>query len=682
MTPAKVARSVVEPWLRQLWCDILELPAVLSGDDFFLLGGTSVDMATVVRRTRDELGLLVSFNEALAAHGFDDMVGMIMGGAADDVTTGSPPTTTKHVSLSAVQQHRLRTIRRAADERAAKRMLTFSYLIDGDLDPKRFREAMTAVVARHEPLRLALPDLEPDTAALLDPESAMDAFTMLDLTAAPDVPSAVGAVLDRPIDYRRGRLFHAVLGKLGPRSHVFAYGVEHLVFDRASAAVLLRDLARAYTHPGSVSPSVDQSFWHAAAEQEARVRVRKGERITRYWHQLFDRFGIEPRLRLRERSPGSSSARGAAARVSMTGPVPHSSAYVAAFRPLGMTPFLLGLTGLLVADAAGATRDVGAVVPLDNRPDAVSQDLIGFFSHSVNVFVRLASDMTLVRAAEAVGTAFREAMENAGMPMAALYVQRNPNFADEFAPGAYLYCDFEDIREDEPTLGGATVTAVEASDAAPVKHHPTVHVVVNRCRAAVETLGFDAYYADAAFTGDTIREYLAHALAYVRAVDADPGLTLGELRAAVAAPPEWDALARSGHEVRGSIGFLDGVLRCVVPDEEEVLFPTALGLVLLRALAGELAGRAGPPRVLDIGSGSGIHSVAAAVGGARSVVAVDPNTAAGPVLAGNAELNGLAAAPAFFPGSLGDYLRTGPEPVDLILCNPPHFALAKSLDAQ
>lgn len=76
-------------------------------------------------------------------------------------------------------------------------------------------------------------------------------------------------------------------------------------------------------------------------------------------------------------------------------------------------------------------------------------------------------------------------------------------------------------------------------------------------------------------------------------------------------------------------------------------------------------------RVLDIGTGSGLLAISAALAGARQVIAVDLNPAA--VLAArlNVSLYGLAGKVTVVHGDLFD--PVGGERFDLMVCNPPYL---------
>ncbi|RLT34884.1 MAG: 50S ribosomal protein L11 methyltransferase [Chloroflexi bacterium] len=89
-------------------------------------------------------------------------------------------------------------------------------------------------------------------------------------------------------------------------------------------------------------------------------------------------------------------------------------------------------------------------------------------------------------------------------------------------------------------------------------------------------------------------------------------------------------------------------------------------------------------RVLDVGTGSGILSIAAARLGASSVDAVDIDAEAVVVARENVERNGVDGIVRCAPGSIGDDWPWGPSPVadaDLVVANISSSVLARLLPA-
>jgi len=143
----------------------------------------------------------------------------------------------------------------------------------------------------------------------------------------------------------------------------------------------------------------------------------------------------------------------------------------------------------------------------------------------------------------------------------------------------------------------------------------------------------------------------------------------------------WSILPRYG-----IFDFRGHQLRIEVADPENVLFPTDCGLSLLVALNGPDAPDLTGKRVLDIGCGSGIYTIALLLAGAAHVTALDINPAAAAVTRMNVLRNGLDSSRlTCVSAGLADYLSQ--DGFDLVVTNPPHlpydesYATANGLEA-
>lgn len=108
----------------------------------------------------------------------------------------------------------------------------------------------------------------------------------------------------------------------------------------------------------------------------------------------------------------------------------------------------------------------------------------------------------------------------------------------------------------------------------------------------------------------------------------------------------------------------------LIPRPETELLVTAL-LDRIKQRAQTAGESAAPPRVVDVGTGSGVIAICAAKYGRCRVTAIDVSRQALEVARGNAQLHGVQEAVTFLSGDLLEPLPPG-EKFDFIVSNPPY----------
>ncbi|MGH7489634.1 MAG: condensation domain-containing protein, partial [bacterium] len=118
--------------------------------------------------------------------------------------------------------------------------------IEGDLDSGRLREALRAIVRRHEILRTVfrrLPGMKVSTQSVLaELEPAWREVELGD----DEIERFLGAERRAPFDLAAGPLLRATLACTGDKRHVLAVGLPALCADAKTLANLMRELAAAY----------------------------------------------------------------------------------------------------------------------------------------------------------------------------------------------------------------------------------------------------------------------------------------------------------------------------------------------------------------------------------------------------------------------------------------------------
>ncbi|MEU4746417.1 condensation domain-containing protein, partial [Actinosynnema sp. NPDC023658] len=208
--------------LADIWAEVLGVERVGARDNFFALGGDSILSMQVVSRAR-QAGLKLTSKDVFLRQTVADLALAVTedAGPAHETVTGPVP-------LTPVQ-------RWFFAEHGPLAHFTMSVVVEpGDVEPGRVRDAVRALVAHHDALRLRFTQVDGVwQQEVADVESA-EVFRL----AATDDLAAEAHLARTSLDLRRGPLLRAVLfadGRLFVTAH-------HLVVDAVSWRIILEDL--------------------------------------------------------------------------------------------------------------------------------------------------------------------------------------------------------------------------------------------------------------------------------------------------------------------------------------------------------------------------------------------------------------------------------------------------------
>ncbi|KOX18394.1 non-ribosomal peptide synthetase [Saccharothrix sp. NRRL B-16348] len=246
--------------LAAIWADVLGVDRVGARDNFFALGGDSILSMQVVSRAR-QAGLKLTSKDVFLRQTVGDLALAVTEdtGTAHDTVTGPAP-------LTPIQ-------RWFFAEHGPLAHFTMSVVVElGDVEPAAVRDAVRAVVAHHDALRLRFTPVDGGwRQEVADVESA-EVFHL----ASGDL-AAEAHLARTSLDLRHGPLMRAVLfddGRLFVTAH-------HLVVDAVSWRIVLADLDTALASRGLGPKSTAFTDW--AHRLDRHVREGRFDHALEHW---------------------------------------------------------------------------------------------------------------------------------------------------------------------------------------------------------------------------------------------------------------------------------------------------------------------------------------------------------------------------------------------------------------
>ena len=248
-----------EEMLAEIWCDVLELPAVGTDRSFFDVGGHSLVATRVMSRIRQvfqvDLPLRLLFETPVLRDLAARLEAEVGAGAAREGLEPLEHRPHDGTFRPSFAQERLWFLMRLEPDSAYYNSAGAVRLV-GRLRRDELARALAEVVRRHETLRTAFDEV--DGAPVARVEEAVELpWADLDLTAlaparrAAELDRAASRLARRPFDLRRAPLLRLALVELGEdeagrRVAALVVVLHHIVSDAGSIEILLREVSALY----------------------------------------------------------------------------------------------------------------------------------------------------------------------------------------------------------------------------------------------------------------------------------------------------------------------------------------------------------------------------------------------------------------------------------------------------
>ncbi|HEY0637111.1 MAG TPA: amino acid adenylation domain-containing protein [Pseudonocardiaceae bacterium] len=615
------AETEAERLVTAVWAELLEIedPATIGvHDDFFALGGHSMMLGRLAARLGERSGTPVAVRDLFAGITVAAQAALLEAPAA---RPAAPPVTraerAPRMPLS-FGQRRLWFLDQLRPGSAEYLTPLFARVPAGT-DPERVREALTALVARHEALRThyELADGEPWQVVA---EPAPAELRVVD--APDDVAAVIGEELSTGFDLATGPVWRALLVRPAGEDAVLVLNLHHIASDGWSNALLEREFHALLAGRGDELAEPAVQYADYAAWQHEWLTDELVERQLGYWRERLDGA---PMLELptdRARPPLRDAAGGM---VAFTVPPELAGRVLAAGRRRGASPFvtLLAVYAALLSRHSGQ-HDFTIGTPVAGRVRPELDGVVGVFINTLVLRCDLTGDPEFGELLHRLRGTALGALDNQDLPFERLVDELQ---SERDLSRTALYGALFDLHEDEHTghlpgerLGEAALTVRQ-----------DLGLVVRR-QADGSLLGM-IEYASALFDRATIERMAGHYTRLLEAVAGDPDVRLSRMELLGEAERrqllvEWNDTATE----RPAGLFLDAFARSVAANPDA---PAAISAeerctyAELDARANRLAHRlialgAGPDRVVGICLDRGVELIVAMLGVLKAGAAYVP----------------------------------------------------------
>ena len=497
-----------EEMLAAIWAELLQVKQVGRRDNFFYLGGHSLQAVRVGMHIRQKLGVAVTVGELFAHPVLADLAATLKGATPVELPPIMRVERGRRLPLSFAQQ---RLFFLSQMEEASKAYhVPLALHLKGDLDAVALRRALDRIVARHEALRTTFLLIDGEPVQRL--ASAADSYFQLlerDLHGHRDALAELNRLLAEHVNaafnLQTGPLIRGLLVRESEDQHTLLVTMHHIVSDGWSLAIFRDELGKLYNafRHGQEDPLpqlqvqyADYAMWerHWLAGEVLR---QQGE----YWKAALQDAPALLELPADHMRPPEQDYRGGVEELVLDHGLTLGLKELSLRQgtTLYMT-LLAGWAALLARLSGQAEVVIGTSVA--NRGRAEIEGLIGFFANTLALRVDVSGSVSVKELLKRVKEVALAGQQNQNLPFERVVEIARPERTLAHNPLFQVSLAWQNTPEGNLTLGGVEAKPLQSLPYQPAKFDLTLYM-----REANGTITGELEYAASLFEPGTVRRY-------------------------------------------------------------------------------------------------------------------------------------------------------------------------------
>ncbi len=429
-------RTPIEEVVAGSWAEVLGIEQVSATDNFFDLGGHSINTTQVISRLSDafQVDLPVrSLFESPTVAGLAERVEAVWGSTHSAEASPIERAPREQSLPLSFGQERLWFLHQLEPDNTAYNVPHLARL-KGPVKIQSLEQSINEVIRRHEVLRTTF--LEVNGIALQ--AIAQPVRSPIPIVDLEDIPASKWEKLARSLlvqdakrafDLEQSPLLRVVIVRLTNEEHILLLTMHHIISDGWSMGVLVRELAAIYDPFSTATPSplpelpfqyADYSRW-----QREWFRIEKMEAELSYWKQQLGRGLPALQLSTDRPRPPTQTFHGATHSFSLQEGLSKNLRSLS--RQEGATLFmtLVAAFQILLYRYSGQD-DIPLGTPIANRNRAKVEGLIGFFANTLVLRIDLSGNPTYREVLARVREITLDAYANQNLPFEQLVDSLRP----------------------------------------------------------------------------------------------------------------------------------------------------------------------------------------------------------------------------------------------------------------
>lgn len=418
---SKCSVSDIEQFLTSSWQEVLKVEDPAPGDDFFDLGGHSLNGFKVIRQVEKQYNVALEMDDLFDFPVLRDLAARIFSLMEPVQLIQERPLE----PLSSAQQ-RLWALHMYGQGTTAYNIYK-GYTIEGVLDREAFTQSFNTLIERHEILRTVfVTETNEPRQKILDASDLGFVIRYRDRQGIPGTDGYIAQLekeeMAQAFDLEKGPLLRATLVQLADQRYVFLFTVHHIIADGLSILILVNELLALYNayrsgQPNPLHPVTAQYKDFARWQREQQVTGAQRS-LQQFW--INELKGNLPELNLVTDFPRTvvQEFEGDMIRFTLDSTLADSLRAVTAAAESTLFIHSLAVFSVLLAKYA-QQEEMVIGFPVDGRNHADFQETVGMF---VNVLP--------VRSSPYEGKTFQQLVQETKSRVLAALRNRDCQFED------------------------------------------------------------------------------------------------------------------------------------------------------------------------------------------------------------------------------------------------------------
>ncbi|MCR8842475.1 amino acid adenylation domain-containing protein [Paenibacillus sp. SC116] len=381
--------SPTEEKLAAIWSDILGIQQIGVSENFFEIGGHSLNATLLVSRIHKDCNVSIALKEVFTSPTIKEMAVIIDSTAVKNSYQAIQPTArSEHygegIYPTSAAQRRMYLMFRM-DERSVTYNIPVALVIEGSIDLPHMKKVFGQLINRHESLRTSFKMIGSEVVQQIHQDTAFTIPYIENNRPYQNENEQIKEAIQQfvaPFHLEQDPLFRVELVKLSDDKHVMLFDIHHIVADGVSMDILTNDFIRLYA--GQQLAPLEIQYKDFSAWQNKQVETGAIQQQEIYWKDLFS--GEVPVLNMPTSYPRQvqRSFKGETLHFTLSGSLVEKLYTLASRTSSTMYMVLLASFNVVLSKYTGQ-EDIVVGSPVAGRRHADLQQMIGMFVNTLSM---------------------------------------------------------------------------------------------------------------------------------------------------------------------------------------------------------------------------------------------------------------------------------------------------------